>query len=145
MRCPNCQYEIPPELGFTDLTAGATKLEGKRNQFLTRTPRGNLLRVQILYTRTDHESGEDCFKVSAAPAVDESGDVEKGIDGENIIFPAFPVSVKSAALQHDGSGRPLVSLTGVLAEAINRVIAEAEQRLYATKHLQALFGAPAEG
>lgn len=145
MRCPHCSEVIPAELGFENLTASAAKLEGKRNDFLTRTPRGNLLRVRVLYTMSDAESGEDCFKVQVAPAADESGDVLKGLRGENVIYPAIPVSVKSARLQHDSNGRPVLSLTGQLAEVVAQAVLDGEQRLYAQQHLVALFGTPVDG
>jgi hypothetical protein len=140
MRCPNCAHEIPAEAAFENLSATAPKLGP--SDFLTKTPKGNLLRVRVVYTRHDAEAGMDHFKVQIAPAADDTGDVAKGLQGENMIFPAFPVAVRSEAIQHGPGGKPLISLTGVLADAIASQIAAAEARLYAAQHLSSIFGAP---
>lgn len=142
MRCPHCAEIIPSELAFEDLSVDAEKLGPK--DFLTKTPRGNLLRVRVIYTRHEAESGMDHFKVQIAPAADTTGDVAKGVAGENLIFPAFPIAIASAAILHGPDGKPMISLTGVLADAVAKQIAVAEASLYAAQSLSRVFGVPDE-
>lgn len=136
MDCPHCHKPIPD---FTDRTVLALKLRDQPNDFLIETARGRLLRIRVTFARHDLEAGLFHYKISVAQAQDVSGDVSRGVTGEHVIFPAFPI-----ALHQDALNEGRISLSGELAAAVSQMISAAEARLFAAEALVSRFGEPRE-
>ncbi len=112
-RCETCGGE--PH--FLDCSAGAAKRGG--NELVLRTPRGFYARVRATLLKSPARAGILPVHLTVAHAVDASGDVVRGEDGDHRIVDCGVHTLNLDRLEVDWqTGRPRSSLSAVLADLI---------------------------